>query len=102
MILSAEFEDYLSNKETFLDSFIEHGSDQELFAASYLHGHLSLIAARVFGEYTNNTTEAEFNQATSKFLSELQLSIQQAIDEKELTAEDAADVQKMYQRLLTA
>lgn len=41
---STAFIDYIGQIESALDSVVDHGSDEELFIASYLQGHFAVIA----------------------------------------------------------
>lgn len=99
MILKPPFEQYVQDKEAFLDGFIDAGSEQELFAASYIHGHLSLVAANVFGLAeidTNGDVNAKYIE---RFTAELTTSIDDAINDKELLGDDINDVKDMLKRM---
>ncbi|MFC3120529.1 YfcL family protein [Agaribacter flavus] len=100
MVLAQAFEQYLQKKEAFLDKFIDCGSDQELFAASYIHGHLSVVAAQVFDLQDGEIDRETIDQYTKRFCEALYTSIDTAIDKKELDDEDAADVNTMLCQLL--
>ena len=99
MYLSQKFEQFVQRKEAFLDSFIDSGSNQELFAACYIHGHLSVVASQVFTEDDENLSESEVSAAYAKFTIELTSNIRKAINEKELEGQDAMDVLQMLDRL---
>lgn len=99
--LVAEFQAYLDKKEAFLDAYIETGTDHELFLASYIHGHFSVIAARLLNAINDTINEAylisDWKELTDKLLTD---SIDKAIANNELTTEDTKDVLLMRESLL--
>lgn len=92
----SEYHLYLDKKEAFLDSYIDTGSDHELFVASYIHGHFSVVAANIL-----NTMHEPKNQGfgllhwQEKIIAMLSQSIDLAIANKELSDKDARDVLMM-------
>jgi|GEM_PF-1671242 len=107
LVLEDEVEAYFQVKEAYLDSFIDNGSEQELFASSYIHGHFSVIAANVMRSLNSSTSQHSPND-TKQMLSEtlqtfeqlLKKSINTAITENELARDDANDVVYMLEKLL--
>ena len=102
MFLAPVFETYLTHKESFLDKFIDSGTDQELFAAGYIHGHVSLVAARTFGGISDVAAESQATDHIRAFEEALCQNIDIAIDNAELGAEDARDVKLMLERFKQA
>ena len=102
MYLADIYEEYLQQKESFLDQFIADGSEQELFASSYIHGHLSLVASKVFSSRGERVTQQDFDHHTLQFQLQMRQSIDDAIASKEVQGQDAEDVKVMLERLFTA
>lgn len=96
--------DYFERQEAFLDSFVEHGSDQELFAASYLHGHFSLIAASVLSGAEQGLSEHQVAlqdvQLIEQFKHLFERHVIQAVADGEVEGNDADDVMQLMQHLL--
>lgn len=93
---------YLDQKEYFLDQFIDSGSDQELFVASYIHGHFSVIAANIVSVLSQaNSQDYTFEQYQQSFVSMLSTSVQRAIDNNELDNKDAEQVINMLDSMFT-
>lgn len=97
--INASLNTYFDAKEAFLDKFIDTGSDHELFVASYIHGHFSVVAAKTMQEI-HAFSEAE--QAIFYFTELLQTSIAKAINDGELSAQDAKDVTSMLGNIIEA
>jgi hypothetical protein len=91
--LIRNFSEYLDIKEALLDAYIETGSDHELFIASYIHGHFSVIAANLIhaiqAPENKSAGQAQWQQQTQYMLSQ---SINSAIANNELVGADAKDV----------
>lgn len=87
-------EQYLDDKESFLDAFIDTGTEHDLFVSSYIHGHFSVQAAQLAIGDTQSTASLieSFEQA-------LQTSIFIAIENNELSQSDAQDVRTMLKAL---
>lgn len=91
---------YLDQKENFLDQFIDSGSDQALFVASYIHGHFSVVAANIVKALSQeNSEQYTFEQYRETFISMLNASVQRAIDNNELDNKDAEQVINMLERM---
>jgi hypothetical protein len=91
---------YLDDKEAMLDAYIDAGSEQELFVASYIHGHFSVVAANVLAAINlpenNHVSLQQWQQQSQALLAD---SIDKAIENKELSKSDAADVLAMRRGL---
>jgi hypothetical protein len=96
----SDFTQYLDAKEAFLDAYIDSGSDHELFIASYIHGHFSVIAANLMhaiqAPENKSAGQAQWQQQTKYMLSQ---SIDIAIGNSELLGTDAQDVINMRNSL---
>lgn len=77
--------------EQQLDSVVEHGSDDELFIASYLQGHLALIAKPM--EIMPAPSIAILDNAVKD-------SLLQAFDNAELEVADQQKVYALWHKLL--
>ena len=87
------FEQYVSSLEEALLSFVEHGSDSELFLSSYLQGHVDVIIAEHFLK-SHSDTSSVFEQVNQ--------SLQSAFNDNELEGDDQQAVSKMWQKLHAA
>jgi hypothetical protein len=98
--LISEYHQYLDSKEAFLDSYIDSGSDHDLFIASYIHGHFSVIAANLLNAMNEpknkNIKLTEWQEKTQLMLVN---SIDKAIENNELASSDASDVLIMRKAL---
>lgn len=86
-----EFIDAVGIIEDALDGVVDHGSDDELFIASYLQGHFAVIARQQ--EMTPDATLDTLDEAITG-------SLQAAFDNKELETDDQQRVFVLWQRLL--
>ncbi len=86
---------YFEHKEAFLDSFIDAGSEQELFVSSYIHGHFSVAAAQSI----SNSRNTSLTELIDGFEARLEQSIATAVSNNELSDNDAIDVTKMLSNL---
>ena len=95
-----QVENYLDAKEAILDAFIDSNSEHELFIASYIHGHFSVVAANIMQLIpvleNKHVSAAQWQLHTQHMLS---TSISEAINNHELTAQDAKDVIYMLSSL---
>lgn len=95
-----QFSAYLDDKEGMLDAYIDAGSEHDLFIASYIHGHFSVVAANIMHSANSpqnlGVTLAQWQLQTQEMLSS---SIEQAIVNNELAGDDASDVLNMTGRL---
>jgi len=86
-------EHFIQQAETQLDQVVDSGTDDELFIASYLHGHFSLIASQAL-----NSEKADV--ATLDAL--LTNNLNDAFAQNELEPEDQKKVMTLWQSLLDA
>ncbi|MFW8590087.1 YfcL family protein [Glaciecola sp. 2405UD65-10] len=90
----SNIEQYLVSKESFLDAFIDTGTEHDLFVSSYIHGHFSVQAAQLAVDETQSTVSL-----IESFEQSLQASIFGAIENNELSPSDAQDVRVMLKAL---
>ncbi|MBF7072517.1 YfcL family protein [Glaciecola sp. MH2013] len=81
-----------------LDSFIDSGSDQELFIASYLHGHFDVAVANIDKQLEKQTLSTTPIKALQSQLSE---QLNDAFDANELSEDDARQVKALVKRLFS-
>lgn len=87
-----QFEQFVEYAESTLDAMVENGSDQELFVASYLHGHFSLVVSQV--EQANTLLITALDQA-------MQTSLNTAFGQNELEEQDQSQVRVMWQKIVS-
>ena len=87
-------EHFIARAAEFFDQLVPVATDDELFAAGYLRGHVDLAVG------TLQLTEQPFSLAT--LLQQVNSSLQQAIAQGELNAADELLVQDIWQRLQQA
>lgn len=85
------FEQQIKYMQQALDGFVVNGSDQELFIASYLHGHFDLVVSQVMQSGLQN-----LNRLDQSMLA----SLQQAFSAGELEPDDQQMVSALWQQLL--
>ncbi|RDV24619.1 YfcL family protein [Alteromonas aestuariivivens] len=81
----------VSHIEQQLDAVVDHGSDDELFVASYLQGHFAVLARQL--EMRADADITLLDEAMKN-------SLKQAFAQKELDAEDQDKVAALWQRLV--
>ena len=81
----------IADIEASLDDVVNHGSDDELFIASYLQGHFAVEARQL--EMQEDATVAMLND---KMLE----SLNSAFANNELESEDAKQVKALWARLV--
>ena len=92
MTLPNTLEQQLDQIERALDSYVEHGTDHELFIAGYLHGHVSLCTSQLF-------TQPE---PSIHVLNEIvKQSLDEAFANHELADSDQDSVLQMWQQLIS-
>lgn len=94
--LQLALEQFLLEKEAFLDSFIDSGNDQELFLSSYLHGHFSVITAQTI---SMSTKFESLEQAKASVQVAFVSSLEQAIKNNELDPKDAEQAMSLSKQL---
>ncbi|GMM69409.1 YfcL family protein [Alteromonas sp. MTD1] len=79
--------------EASLDDVVNHGSDDELFIASYLQGHFAVEARQL-----EMHADASLTLLDEKMMD----SLNSAFNNKELEGDDAAQVKQLWSRLFNA
>ena len=79
--------------EASLDDVVNHGSDDELFIASYLQGHFAVEARQL-----EMHADASLTLRDEKMMN----SLNNAFNNKELEGDDAAQVKQLWSRLFNA
>ncbi len=79
--------------EAALDDVVNHGSDDELFIASYLQGHFAVEARQL-----EMHADASLALLDEKMIN----SLNNAFNNKELEGDDAAQVKQLWSRLFNA
>ncbi|EJI84264.1 hypothetical protein AEST_30980 [Alishewanella aestuarii B11] len=87
-------EHFIARAAEFFDQLVPVATDDELFAAGYLRGHVDLAVG------TLQLTEQPFSLAS--LLQQVNDSLEQAIAQGELNATDELLVQDIWQRLQQA
>lgn len=87
---STHFDQFVDSTEQFLDAFIDHGSDEELFISGYLHGHFSLAVSQSMQQSQRNVD----------FLKQsVEASLVQAFENDELEVSDQHKVLSLWRKL---
>ena len=81
----------IAEMEASLDDVVNHGSDDELFIASYLQGHFAVEARQL-----EMREDASLELLNEKMLS----SLDSAFKNNELESEDAKQVKALWARLV--
>ncbi|BFT29855.1 YfcL family protein [Alteromonas sp. D210916BOD_24] len=76
--------------ENALDDVVNHGSDDELFIASYLQGHFAVEARQL---------EMEEEASLAMLDEKIKDSLHRAFTNKELESDDAEQVKALWDRL---
>ena len=84
------FDEFVDSTQEYLDSVVVDGSDQELFIASYLTGHFSLVTS-------NALALDDYSLATLN--SYMQTSLEKAYANNEVEGQDQAQVSALWNRL---
>jgi hypothetical protein len=87
-----ELASFLQKTERYLDQVVEHGSDQQLFIASYLQGHFAVVAGQ------SQVKQMTLVEQLAKLMN---TSLTAAFENKELAVEDQEQVLRLWQTLLT-
>lgn len=86
--------DFIARAATFFDELVPKATDDELFAAGYLRGHVDLAVGTLQVNEQPFTVDCIVQQVGD--------SLQQAISGGELTTQDQLLVNEVWQRVLTA
>tara|TARA_R110000765_G_scaffold51278_4_gene103643 strand:- start:135 stop:443 length:309 start_codon:yes stop_codon:yes gene_type:complete len=86
------FDDFVDSTQAYLDSVVIDGSDQELFIASYLTGHFSLVGSNALGldDFSLDT----LNMYMLK-------SLEKAYAKNEVLGQDQIEVSALWQQLFS-
>lgn len=84
------FERFVTQTEQALDAVVDTGSDQQLFIASYLHGHFSLVSAQLVTAGCFDLDELDLT---------LNSSLQRAFADNELEEADQHEVVALWSQL---
>ncbi|WP_296053021.1 YfcL family protein [uncultured Alteromonas sp.] len=90
---SDAFVNAVATIDSALDSVVDHGSDDELFIASYLQGHFAVEARKL---------ELDETASVEKLSHIMQQSLEQAFANNELEPADQQAVTVLWQKLLTS
>ncbi len=85
------FVDIVNQLEQSLDNVVNVGSDDDLFIASYLQGHVSVVAKPM---------EIQANANVSLLDEKVKENLSEAFENKELEPEDQAKVIQMWNELV--
>ena len=88
----AEVVEAIAKIESALDDVVNHGSDDELFIASYLQGHFAVESRQL--EMQQDATLALLN-------TQIRSSLESAFANNELEADDAKQVSALWERLFS-
>lgn len=86
------FEEKVNVIEHKLDSVVDTGSDDELFYASYLQGHFSVVASLLL--QTNEPSMLDLN-------AKMQTSLNNAFENNELEKPDQHHVLNLWENMFT-
>lgn len=92
MMQFAETESFIQLATDFFDQLVPVATDDELFAAGYLRGHVDLIVG------TLQLTEEPFTVQT--LVEQVEASLAKAIANDELSAQDEQQVRAVWQQLV--
>lgn len=84
-------ERFIQHAADYFDQLVPVATDDELFAAGYLRGHVDLVVG------TLQLTEQPFSIAT--LIEQVELSLLSAIEKGELTTLDEQQVRTVWQQL---
>jgi hypothetical protein len=97
MTSDTRFFENVDKMQSHLDSFIVDGSDQELFIASYLHGHFDVAVAET--EKKLEAQELVSEAALQSLHDTLHLALDSAFANQELSDKDAFQVRELLNNL---
>lgn len=97
MTSDTRFFENVDKMQSHLDSFIVDGSDQELFIASYLHGHFDVAVAET--EKKLESQELVPDAALQSLHDTLHLALDNAFANQELSDKDAVQVRELLNNL---
>lgn len=84
---STELPIFTQEVENYLDNVVQHGTDQQLFIASYLQGHFAVVAGQ---------SDLKGFQTISQFNELMEQSLNNAFTNNELEADDQKQVWSLW------
>lgn len=97
-----EQDQYIESKEAFLDQFIDQDDEYKLFISSYIHGHFSVVAAKLSIALAQNPISSQdISHFAQHFQSLLCGDIENAIADQELSQQDLLAVRQMLKSMFT-
>tara|TARA_R110001632_G_scaffold8686_6_gene34462 strand:+ start:73785 stop:74093 length:309 start_codon:yes stop_codon:yes gene_type:complete len=86
------FDDFVDSTQAYLDSVVIDGSDQELFIASYLTGHFSLVGSNALGldDFSLDTLNTYMLK-----------SLENAYAKNEVLGQDQIEVSALWEKLFS-
>ena len=86
------FDDFVDSTQAYLDSVVIDGSDQELFIASYLTGHFSLVGSNALGldDFSLDTLNTYMLK-----------SLEKAYAKNEVLGQDQIEVSALWEKLFS-
>ncbi|GHG68239.1 hypothetical protein GCM10010919_17550 [Alishewanella longhuensis] len=88
---NTQTERFIQHAADYFDQLVPVATDDELFAAGYLRGHVDLVVG------TLQLTEQPFSTAT--LIAQVERSLSDAVEKGELTALDELQVRTVWQQL---
>ncbi len=85
---------FIEQAASYFDQLVPVATDDELFAAGYLRGHVDLVVG------TLQVTEQPF--AVAQIVEDVEASLASAIAQGELTEQDQQQVRAVWQQLLSS
>ncbi|MEO9944700.1 YfcL family protein [Paraglaciecola sp.] len=84
---SSDLAEFTKQVEHYLDNVVQHGTDEQLFTASYLQGHFAVVAGQ--------SSLEEFETIT-QFKELMEQSLNKAFAANELEADDQKQVWSLW------
>lgn len=81
---------YVSEVLAYFDTVVEQGSDQQLFIASYLQGHFSLVISQVLASPDSNMLQIDTT---------MRANLKHAFSQGELSQQDQLQTLNLWGRL---
>ncbi|MFT2092429.1 YfcL family protein [Paraglaciecola sp. 2405UD69-4] len=88
---SKDLSEFTDQVEQYLDNVVQHGTDEQLFIASYLQGHFAVVAGQ--SSLEQFTEISQFNEL-------MEQSLHKAFTAKELEEDDQKQVWDLWQSFL--
>jgi hypothetical protein len=81
---------YVSDVLAYFDTVVEQGTDQQLFIASYLQGHFSLVISQVLASSDSSMLQIDTT---------MRASLTSAFSQQELSPQDQKQTLNLWDRL---